>query len=112
VHVAGALAAHLLYPVEQRLLDDWLVQAFDRLGGVPSPGDVPGVGGVAEHLPNGVHAERPAAGGALIVDVQPRGEGAVGVLAGGVHLEQPADVRGLLGVGGGDLIRALDVSPG
>jgi hypothetical protein len=79
---------------------------------VPAPGDVPGVGGVAEHLPDGVHAERPAAGGALLVDVQPGGERAVGVLAGRVHLEQSADVRCLLGVGGGDLVLALDVPPG
>ncbi|HEY3960135.1 MAG TPA: hypothetical protein VGL68_06445 [Solirubrobacteraceae bacterium] len=69
---AGALAAELLHAVEQRLFDDRLVQASDRLAGVAVAGDVAGVGGVAEHLADGVHAERAPAGGALLVHIQPR----------------------------------------
>lgn len=87
------------------------MQPFDHLGLVAAGGDVAGVGGVAEHLTDGVYAEGTVAGGALVIDVQPLGERAVGVPPGGIHLIELADVGGSLRVWLGDAVLALDVSP-
>lgn len=88
------------------------MQALDGLGPVTASGDVPCVCGVAEHLADGVDAEGSVAGGALLIDVEPLGESAVGVLAGGVHLEDAMHIGRLLGVGLGDPVLVLDVPHG
>ena len=90
--------ADLLHPVEQLVGDDRLVQPADRSALVPQPADVPGVGGVAQHLAHGVLAEQAAAGGAGALGVQPCREGAVGLVAGRVALEQLEHERRALGV--------------
>ncbi|HEY7962469.1 MAG TPA: hypothetical protein VID29_11155 [Solirubrobacteraceae bacterium] len=74
---AGAPRADLLHAVEQLLGDDRLVQAADRAALIAQPRDVAGVGGVAEHLPHGVLAERPVACAACAFGVEPFGERAV-----------------------------------
>jgi hypothetical protein len=74
---AGAPGADLLHLVEQLVGDDRLVQPADAACLVAQPADVSGVGGVAEHLPDGVLAELPVAGGARAGGVQPVGEGSV-----------------------------------
>jgi hypothetical protein len=79
------------------------VQSFDRTGLVAQPADVSGVGGVAQHLAHGVLPELPAARSARPGRVQPRGEGAVGLLSGGVALEQLEHERRTRGVWDGDL---------
>jgi hypothetical protein len=107
----GAQAAHLRDAIEQRLLDDRLVQAADLLGAVAASADVAAVRCVAEHLADGVGAEGAASGGALAVGVEPLGERAVGVQPGGVALEEAAHVGRLLGVGLGDPVGTLAVAP-
>ncbi|HTR88625.1 MAG TPA: hypothetical protein VMG62_00775 [Solirubrobacteraceae bacterium] len=106
------MAAHVLHSVEELLLYERLVESLDGLGLVAPTGDVAGVGGVAEHLPHGVRAEAAPARGPLLIDVQPLGEGAVGVLPGGVELEELTHVGRALRVGGGDAVLSLGVAPG
>jgi hypothetical protein len=74
---AGAPGADLLHLVEQLVGDDRVVQAGDGAVAAASAGDVPGVGGVAEHLAEGVLAELAVAVAADALGVQPGGERAV-----------------------------------
>ncbi|HWX88473.1 MAG TPA: hypothetical protein VNX67_09875 [Solirubrobacteraceae bacterium] len=79
------------------------MQSFDRTGLVAQPADVSGVGGVAQHLAHGVLPELPSTCGASTGGVQPGGERAVGLLSGGVALEQLQHERRPRGVWDGDL---------
>ncbi|HEY7890972.1 MAG TPA: hypothetical protein VIC05_02050 [Solirubrobacteraceae bacterium] len=88
------------------------MQSFDRTGLVTQPADVSGVGSVAQHLPNGVLAELPVTGSASTGRVQPRGKRAVGLLSGGVALEQLEYERRTRWVRHGDLgVRVTHVAP-
>ncbi|MGA8365527.1 MAG: hypothetical protein WB709_13565 [Solirubrobacteraceae bacterium] len=49
--------ADFLHAVEQLLADDRLVQSADAAALVAQPGDITGVGGVAQHLSHGVLPE-------------------------------------------------------
>lgn len=110
---AGAPEADLLDAVEELLVDERLMQAADRAVLAAESADVAAVGGVHEHLADGVLAERAVLGGADAADVEPLGERAVGLLPGRVALEQLADELGPLRIGDGESRVALaDVAPG
>ncbi|HTD09525.1 MAG TPA: hypothetical protein VK680_11595 [Solirubrobacteraceae bacterium] len=107
-----APGADFLHAIEQVLGDDRLVQPADAAALVTHPADVARVGEVGQHLAHGVLAEQPAASGAGALRVQPRGEGAVGLLAGGVALEHREHERRTPGVRRGELGgRVADVAP-
>ncbi len=79
------------------------MQSRDGAVAAAPAGDVPGVGGVAEHLADGVLAELAVAVAAGALGVQPGGERAIGFLSGGVALEQLAHERCALGIVDGEL---------
>ncbi len=77
LHDAGAPGADLLHLLKQLIGHDRLVQSFDRTGLVAQAADISGVGGVAQHLPDGVLAELAVTGCARAFRVQPVGDAAV-----------------------------------
>jgi hypothetical protein len=103
VHDAGAPGADLLHLLEQLVGHDRLVQPLDGTGLVAQPADVAGICGVAEHLPHGVLGELAVAGGACAFRVQPVGEAAVRLVAGGIALEHLPHQRRALRIGDGEL---------
>ncbi|HTA96429.1 MAG TPA: hypothetical protein VK730_02155 [Solirubrobacteraceae bacterium] len=109
---ARAPSANFLHAVEQLIADDRLVQSLDRTGLVAKAAHVSGVGGVAQHLPHGVLTELAIASGTRAGCVQPCGERAVGLLAGGVTLEQSEHERRAPWIGSRELgVGVADVAP-
>ena len=109
---AGAPETDLLDAAEELLVDERLVQATDRAVLAAEAADVAAVGGVDEHLADGVLAEGAVFGGAGATGVEPLGERAVGLVSGRVALEEPADEVGPLGVGDSEAGFAVaDVAP-
>ena len=105
--------ADLLHAVEQLFADERLVQAADGAVLAAQPADVAAVGGVDEHLADGVLAEGAVLRGARAAGVEPFGERAIGFVPGRVALEELADELCSFGVGDGEPgVAVADVAPG